>query len=117
MRPPLARCSASARRFLTRGPFPTSSLFLLAFTAAAPAEATTSGSLPWDNILNTIAESVKGPVISALVVLGICAGGAYWFFTESQRGLVQIIKVLVVAGMVSGLTGFLGAFGISMAVV
>lgn len=117
MRSFLSRCSASVRRSLTGGSLLTSSLLLLALAAAAPAEATTSGSLPWDNILNTIAESVKGPVISALVVLGICAGGAYWFFTESQRGLVQIIKVLVVAGMVSGLTGFLGAFGISMAVV
>jgi type IV secretion system protein VirB2 len=89
----------------------------VALAAALPAEATTSGSLPWDNILTTIAESVQGPVISALVIMGICAGGAYWFFTESQRGLVQIVKVLVVAGIVSGLTAFLGAFGISMALV
>lgn len=117
MRSYLSRCSASVRRSLTGGSLLTFSLFLLALAAAAPAEATTSGSLPWDNILNTIAESVKGPVLSALVIMGICAGGAYWFFTESQRGLVQIIKVLVVAGIVSGLTAFLGAFGISMALV
>lgn len=85
--------------------------------AALPARASSSGSLPWDGILSTLADSASGPVISALVTMGICAAGAYWFFTESQRGLVQIVKVLIVAGVVSGLTGFLGAFGISMAVV
>jgi len=89
----------------------------LVFAAPVPAWATTTGSLPWDNILATLADSVQGPVISALVIMGIVAGGAYWFFTESQRGLVQIVKVVIVAGVVSGLTAFLGAFGISMATV
>lgn len=90
---------------------------VLVGAAPVPAWATTTGTLPWDNILRTIADSVQGPVISALVIIGLVAGGAYWFFTESQRGLVQIVKVLVVAGIVSGITAFLGAFGISMALV
>lgn len=87
------------------------------FLVALPARATTTGQLPWDNILSTLADSAQGPVISALVIIGIVAGGAYWFFTDSQRGLVNIVKALVVAGIVTGITGFLGAFGISMAVV
>jgi type IV secretion system protein TrbC len=113
MRAPNLRGLAPLPRRLTAG----SLLSVSALIAALPAEATTSGSMPWDSILNTLAESVKGPVLSSLIVMGLCAAGAYWFFTESQRGLVQIVKVLVVAGMVSGLTAFLGAFGISMAVV
>lgn len=92
-------------------------LTALLVVAAPRAWASTSGSLPWDNILGTLADSVQGPVISALVIMGIVAGGAYWFFTESQRGLVQIVKVVIVAGIVSGLTAFLGVFGISMATV
>lgn len=87
------------------------------FLVALPARATTTGTLPWDNILSTLADSAQGPVISALVIIGIVAGGAYWFFTDSQRGLVNIVKALVVAGIVTGITGFLGAFGISMATV
>lgn len=120
MRQPIPRGLASFPRRLTGSLLPVSapiSAIVVALAAALPAEASTSGPLPWDNILSTIADSVQGPVISALVIMGICAGGAYWFFTESQRGLVQIIKVLVVAGIVSGLTAFLGAFGISMALV
>ncbi|HLE84929.1 MAG TPA: TrbC/VirB2 family protein [Thermoanaerobaculia bacterium] len=88
---------------------------LLLVGAALPARATSTGTLPWDNILGTIADSVQGPVLSALVIIGMCAAGAYWFFSESQRGLVQVVKVVIVAGVVSGLTAFLGAFGISMA--
>jgi type IV secretion system protein VirB2 len=117
MRAPDLRGPTPLLRRLTAGSLLPFSAVVVALAAALPAEATTSGSLPWDNILTTIAESVQGPVISALVIMGICAGGAYWFFTESQRGLVQIVKVLVVAGIVSGLTAFLGAFGISMALV
>lgn len=98
----------SRSRFLLTG---------LAVLVAVPSWATTTGTLPWDNILQTLADSVQGPVISALVIFGLVAGGAYWFFTESQRGLVQIVKVLIVAGVVSGITAFLGAFGISMALV
>ena len=117
MRVPDLRGLAPLLRRLTAGSVLPFSAVVVALAAALPAEATTSGSMPWDSILNTLAESVKGPVLSSLIVMGLCAAGAYWFFTESQRGLVQIVKVLVVAGMVSGLTAFLGAFGISMALV
>ncbi len=99
---------------------PTLSLVLtgaLAVAGALPARATTTGTLPWDNILQTIADSVQGPVISALVIIAIAAGGIYWAFTDSQMGLVRIIKSLIVAGIVSGLTAFLASFGISMALV
>lgn len=84
---------------------------------ALPARATTTGTLPWDNILQTIADSVQGPVISALVIMAVAAGGAYWAFSDSQMGLVRILKAVIVAAVVSGLTAFLGVFGISMAVV
>lgn len=85
---------------------------------ATPARAsTTTGPMPWDTILSALADSATGPVISALVTIGIVAGGAYWFLTDSQRGLVNILKAVIVAGIVTGLTAFLGAFGISMAVV
>lgn len=84
---------------------------------SAPARATTTGTMPWDNILATLASSATGTVISALVTIGIVVGGIYWFFSDNQRGLVSILKAVIVAGIVTGITGFLGAFGISMAVV
>lgn len=92
-------------------------LFPVALFGARPAYASTTGTLPWDNILGTLADSVKGPVISALIVMGIVAGGAYWFFSDNQRGLVQIVKALIVGGIVSGLAAFLGAFGITTALI
>jgi len=73
--------------------------------------------MPWDNILSTLATSATGTVITALVTIAIVAGGAYWALTDNQRGLVSIIKAVIVGGIVTGLTGFLAAFGISMAVV
>ena len=103
---------------LSRSPLRPALLFLaLALAGALPAFATTTGNLPWDSILGKIADSVQGPVLTALITLGICAGGAYWFFTESQRGLVQILKAVIVGGIVSGLTAFLATFGISMSLI
>lgn len=84
---------------------------------ATPAHATTTGQMPWDNILSTLADSATGTVISALVTIGIVIGGIYWFLSDNQRGLVSILKAVIVAGIVTGITGFLGAFGISMATV
>jgi type IV secretory pathway VirB2 component (pilin) len=104
----LDRRTASLRLVLTA---------VLFVAAAAPAGASTTGSMPWDNILSTLADSATGTVISALVTIGIVVGGIYWFLTDSQRGLVNILKAVIVAGIVTGLTAFLGAFGISMATV
>lgn len=84
---------------------------------AAPASATTTGQMPWDNVLSVLQDSATGTVTSALVTIGIVIGGIYWFLSDNQRGLVSILKAVVVAGIVTGITGFLGAFGISMAVV
>ncbi|MFW6012185.1 MAG: TrbC/VirB2 family protein [bacterium] len=94
-------------------------LFLLApaFLAAAPARASETNNMPWDNILQTLADSATGTVTSALVTIGIVVGGIYWFLSDNQRGLVNILKAIVVAGIVTAITAFLGAFGISLATI
>ena len=81
----------------------------------APAHASTTSAMPWDGILAALADSATGTVISALVTIGIVSGGIYWSFTDNHRGLVHIFKAVIVAGIVTGIGGFLGAFGISLA--
>jgi len=83
--------------------------------AAAPASASTTGSMPWDNILSTLADSATGTVIRALVTIAIVIGGIYWALSDNHNGLVRILKAVVVAGIVTGIAGFLGAFGITFA--
>lgn len=89
----------------------------LALLVTSPAYGASTGDLPWEGILKKLSDSVSGPVASALIIMGIVAGGAYWFFSENQRGLVQIVKALIVGGIVSGITAFLGLFNITTALI
>lgn len=81
----------------------------------SPAHASSTSSMPWDNILSLLADSATGTVIRAVVTIAIVIGGIYWALSDNQHGLVRILKALVVAGIVTGIAGFLGAFGISFA--
>lgn len=76
------------------------------------ASASTTGSMPWDNILAILADSATGTVIRAMVTIAIVIGGIYWALSDNHNGLVRIIKAVLVAGIVTGIVGFLGAFGI-----
>lgn len=92
-------------------------LLVLFGLPALPARASSTGTMPWDNILTTLSDSATGTVLAALVTIAIVVGGLYWAFSDNQSGLVKIIKAVVVAGIVTGITGFLGAFGISLATI
>jgi len=90
---------------------------LLGVVAASPAAAVQSSAFPWEDVLGRLADSFKGPVGGALIVIGICIGCFYLLLTDSQKGFVQIVKGIIAGGIISGLAALLSAFGISTALV
>ena len=78
--------------------------------AAEPALATTgssaTGGLPWESPLNTIRDSLKGPVALAISLIGIVVTGAMLIFGGEINEFARrvIMMVLVVALLVQANT-------------
>ncbi|MFZ1106847.1 MAG: TrbC/VirB2 family protein, partial [Rhodomicrobium sp.] len=84
-------------------------IFALFALAAEPALATTStstGGLPWESPLNTIRDSLKGPVALAISLIGIVVTGAMLIFGGEINEFARrvIMMVLVVALLVQANT-------------
>jgi type IV secretion system protein TrbC len=81
-------------------------LFALFALSAEPALATTTttttGGLPWETPLNTIRDSLKGPVALAISLIGIVVTGAMLIFGGEINEFARrvIMMVLVVALLV-----------------
>ena len=77
-------------------------LIALLALAAEPALATTStgasGGLPWESPLNTIRDSLKGPVALAISLIGIVVTGAMLIFggeiNEFARRVIMLVLVV-----------------------
>lgn len=74
---------------------------LLALCFAEPAFAT---SLPWEDGLTSIKESLTGPVATALAIVGMVGAGAMLIFGGEISGFLKSLcyMVLVVAFLISG---------------
>ena len=77
-------------------------LLALCALSADPALATTStsalGGLPWESPLNTIRDSLKGPVALAISLIGIVVTGAMLIFggeiNEFARRVIMLVLVV-----------------------
>ena len=77
-------------------------LIALCALSADPALATTSagstGGLPWESPLNTIRDSLKGPVALAISLIGIVVTGAMLIFggeiNEFARRVIMLVLVV-----------------------
>jgi type IV secretion system protein VirB2 len=85
-------------------------LLALLALSAEPALATTAttatGGLPWETPLNTIRDSLKGPVALAISLIGIVVTGAMLIFGGEINEFARrvIMMVLVVALLVQANT-------------
>ncbi|MBI1684201.1 TrbC/VirB2 family protein [Caulobacter hibisci] len=79
---------------------------------AEPALASGSGSMPWDNMLTTVADSITGPVAKAAGVIAIAVTGLGFAFSEGGSWMRKGIGVLFgLAVAFSASTFFLGFLG------
>jgi type IV secretion system protein TrbC len=88
---------------------------VLMVLAAAPAYASTGGTgLPWDGPLQTIQNSLTGPVATAIAVISLFAAGAALVFGDEMSNFVKrvLIGVMSLALLIAG-SHFLTALNIT----
>lgn len=84
--------------------------FLL--TTAAPALASSGGSLPWEGPLEQIQESITGPVAGYIALAAVAiAGGMLIFGGELNDFARRLVFIVLVAGILLGATTIVGLFG------
>lgn len=80
--------------------------------SAAPASASSGGSLPWEGPLQQIQESITGPVAGYIALAAVAiAGGMLIFGGELNDFARRLIYVVLVAGILLGATTIVGLFG------
>jgi len=96
--------------------FPIVLLWLLAATAV---RAATTGALPWETPLHTIAQSLTGPVAFSVSIIGIFATGAtlMWGGEMNEFARRAALMGLIVAVIVFATNIMATAFGVTGAVV
>ncbi|KPU96193.1 conjugal transfer protein TrbC [Variovorax paradoxus] len=78
----------------TASPYlPAATLTLLLFTTALPARAAGS-SMPWEAPLQSILDSVQGPVAKIIAVIIIIATGLALAFGDTSGGFRKLIQIV-----------------------
>jgi type IV secretion system protein VirB2 len=85
---------------------------LFCTAVAAPALASSGGSLPWEGPLEQIQESITGPVAGAIALAAMAiAGGMLIFGGELNDFARRLVYIVLVAGILLGATTIVGLFG------
>lgn len=71
--------------------------------------------MPWESTLDTVLNSLTGPVLRALIILAIVAAGVGLAFTEGgtmlRRSIAAVFGLSIAAAAVSWGLGFFGFAG------
>ena len=107
MAPRIAHLGSPALR---RGAFTLFALFVIA--AAAPAFATTTSgtAMPWETPLQTVQESITGPVAKAIGIIAIAVTGMGFAFSEGGSALRKGIGIVFGLAVVFTATTFVSSF-------
>src|SRR5262249_35649042 len=89
-------------------------LLLLLLLHAAPAAATTSGggTMPWDGAINTLADDIQGPLVTAGLIVAIVIGCLLLAFGDFATGGKRIILTIIAASIALAIVKFFTALGI-----
>ena len=84
----------------------------LGLLIAAPALASSGGSLPWESPLEQIQKSITGPVAGFIALAAVAvAGGMLIFGGELNDFARRLMYVVLVAGILLGATQIVALFG------
>lgn len=94
-------------------------LFLLLVLGLSYALASTSGAgLPWEGPLETIKQSISGPVAFVVSLLALIGAGAGLVWGGELSGFIKtLIYVVVVIALIVGANSFLSMFTTSGALI
>lgn len=82
-----------------------------------PASASQTGSLPWNEPLETLQENISGPTADTLMLIAIAVGAMLWGLADDNRGVHRMGKALAGLAIVAKLASLLTALGINAALL
>lgn len=89
--------------------------YTVVFTAvASAAHAGSTTGMPWEAPLTTIANSISGPVVKVICLLGICGAAAGMMIGEHGNGFKLMLKIVMGGSIALGASSFMSnLFGYS----
>jgi type IV secretory pathway VirB2 component (pilin) len=92
--------------------------FVIVFLPMAAHASSSGGSLPWETPLQTVENSIKGPVAYGLSLLGIVsAGGMLMFGGEISEFTRRIVYLVLVGAVILGASSLMTTLFTSAALV
>lgn len=91
----------------------------LLFNAGFVLASSGGGSMPWEGPLDTLVQSLSGPVAGFICLLAIVAAGATLIFAggEMSQFIKSILYLVIIMAMLMGAPSLMTAFGWSSAVL
>ena len=81
----------------------------LSFVAIGQAQAGASG-LPWETPLQTITDSMSGPVLQSMLILAILISGVMIAFTEVGAGAKRLLQAVFGLSIAAAAVSFFPTF-------
>jgi type IV secretory pathway VirB2 component (pilin) len=85
---------------------------LLLLRAAPAAAAGAGGTMPWDGPLNTLADDIQGPLVTAGLIFAIVVGCLLLAFGDFATGGKRIVLTVIAGSIALGILRFFTALGI-----
>jgi len=87
-------------------------LLLLLLRATPAAAAGAGGTMPWDGPLNTLADDIQGPLVTAGLIFAIVIGCLLLAFGDFATGGKRIVLTVIAGSIALGILRFFTALGI-----
>lgn len=76
-----------------------------------------STGLVWEGVLQAIADSLSGPVVSSLAIVSAVWAGVTLMFNEMNRGIRWAVGVVLGFAIATSIVGILGILGLTTALM
>ena len=82
------------------------------------AHASVSGTgLIWEGLLQTIADSISGPVVSSVAIVAAAWAGFTLMFGELNKGVKWVVGIILGFSIATSIIGILGILGLTTALM
>lgn len=78
---------------------------------------TSSTGLIWEGVLQTIADSISGPVVTSLAIIGAVWAGTILMFGDASRGFKWGVSLILGFSIATSIIGILGILGLTTALM
>ncbi len=85
-------------------------------TSAAYASTSSTG-LVWEGLLQTIADSISGPVVTSVAIIASVWAGITLMFNEVNKGVKWVVGIILGFSIATSIIGILGILGLTTALM